>query len=92
MMNAPGRPRRSRSPWRHKIGSIRHREEGASMISDFARKWAISRRNFLQSAAGAATLAALGLPPSLARAAEGPWSEAPSSVVDQINFVFCTFG
>ena len=41
------------------------------MIRDFHRKWAISRRNFLQSAAGAAALAGLGLPPGLARAAGG---------------------
>jgi multiple sugar transport system substrate-binding protein len=61
------------------------------MIRDSARKWAISRRKLLQTSAGAAALAGLGLP-GLARGAEGPWSERPASDVDQLNFVVWTYG
>lgn len=63
------------------------------MNRDFRRRWALSRRRFLQSSAGAAALASLGLPPELARAAaQGPWSERPGSEVDLLNFVVWTYG
>src|SRR5262249_1403063 len=58
--------------------------------ADLYRRWEISRRNFLSSAAGAAAASAL---PGLAEAAtEGPWSAPPKSKVDRLNFVVWTYG
>lgn len=54
----------------------------------------LSRRSLLSAGAGlgaAAGLSRLGVP-GAALAAEGPWAQAPSSSVDQLNFVVWTYG
>lgn len=55
-----------------------------------ARLAAISRRDMLLGSGAA--LAAGALKPWSALAQAGPWSEAPGSSVDQLNFVVWTYG
>src|SRR5262245_35358715 len=62
------------------------------MTMDFARKWEITRRNFMRSAAGAAALSGVPGLGGLAGAAEGPWSVTPKTKVDRLNFVVWTYG
>jgi ABC-type glycerol-3-phosphate transport system substrate-binding protein len=59
------------------------------------KRWELSRRRVLEGMAGAAGLGALG-PAGLASPARaqagGPWSQAPGSKVDKVNFVVWTYG
>ena len=59
------------------------------MANDFTAKFELSRRRAL------AGTAALGLTAPLGSAygqGAGPWSEAPKSKVDKLNFVVWTYG
>ena len=58
------------------------------MSHDLNGKWELSRRKVL---AGAAGLGLLGPSGALAQAG-GPWSQAPKSKVDRLNFVVWTYG
>jgi ABC-type glycerol-3-phosphate transport system substrate-binding protein len=58
------------------------------MGDDLVRKWSLSRRRVLEAAAG---LGVLG-PGAAFGQAGGPWSQAPRSKVDKLNFVVWTYG
>ena len=59
------------------------------MSDDLIRKWELSRRRVL---AGAAGLGAAGLSGAAFGQQPGPWSVAPKSKVDRLNFVVWTYG
>jgi multiple sugar transport system substrate-binding protein len=52
----------------------------------------LGRRRLLGTAGSAAALAGMGGFPRLGMGADGPWSMAPSSAVDMLNFVVWTYG
>jgi multiple sugar transport system substrate-binding protein len=65
------------------------------MANELSRKWEISRRRVLGTMANAAGVSALGFLPGASAAlaqAGGPWSQAPKSKVDKLNFVVWTYG
>ena len=59
------------------------------MSDDIIAKWEISRRRVLGGAAGLGLMGASG---SALGQAAGPWSVAPKSKVDRLNFVVWTYG
>ena len=59
------------------------------MSDDLIGKWELSRRRVLGGAAG---LGLAGLPGGAFGQAAGPWSVAPKSKVDRLNFVVWTYG
>src|SRR6185436_15704817 len=59
------------------------------MSEDIVAKWEISRRRVLGGAAGLGLMAASG---SALGQAAGPWSVAPKSKVDRLNFDVWTYG
>src|SRR4030088_132646 len=59
------------------------------MSDDLMRKWALSRRRVFGAAGG---LGAAGLSGAAFGQQAGPWSVAPKSKVDRLNFVVWTYG
>src|SRR5580698_5520116 len=64
------------------------------MSNDLIAKWELSRRRVLAGAAGlgAASLGAMGATGAAYGQSAGPWSVAPKSKVDKLNFVVWTYG
>jgi ABC-type glycerol-3-phosphate transport system substrate-binding protein len=65
------------------------------MADELSRKWEISRRRVIETMAKAAGIGVLGILPGASAAlaqAGGPWSQAPKSKVDRLNFVVWTYG
>src|ERR1700730_3154424 len=81
-------PRYVRQEANDRLGHHRGKR-GHDMSDDLMRKWELSRRRVLGAAAG---LGPAGLAGAAFGQQAGPWSLAPKSKVDKLNFVVWTYG